>query len=260
MELVSVKFKENGKSYNFDRNGIELSVKDYVLLETEKGIQFGIVSNNNVKVDKSISTNEVKKVIRKANEFDYDKYLKNLKDANKALKDAKKIAVEYNIPMRLLDATYTFDRKYLIINFVADERIDFRNLAKSLASKYKSYIELHQVGIREKAREVGGVGACGLTLCCHSFKSDISSISISMAKRQNISLTPSKINGCCGRLLCCLSYEDDNYIKMMTELPKINENIDVDGNIGKVVKVDLLKKKVVVEVNGEEKVVDYDVK
>lgn len=260
MELVSVKFKTDGKSYYFDKNDINLSIDDYALVETEKGIQLGSVCDINIDMDKAIITKEIKKVIRKATNKDYDIYLKNLKDADIVLNETRKKIILDNIPMRLVDAMYTFDRKQLIFNFVADERVDFRDLVKALAAKYKTHIELHQMGVRDRAKEIGGIGQCGMTLCCKTFKTNMEGISINMAKNQNISLNPSKINGCCGRLLCCLSYEDENYTTLKTELPKVNEEINVDGRVGKVIKVNLLRKKILVDVDGEEKEVDYNVK
>ena len=184
-------------------------------------------------------------------------YLKNLAEADKILLDTRKKIEEDEIPMRIIDAMYTFDKKQLIFNFVADERIDFRDLVKHLAAKYKTHIELHQIGVRDKAKEIGGIGQCGRMLCCKKFRSNMDGISINMAKNQNISLNPSKINGCCGRLLCCLSYEDEIYTALKEELPKVNSIIDIDSEKAKVIKVDLIKRQVVVEINGEEKVVDY---
>ncbi len=254
--IISVKFKTDGKAYYFYSNNIDLKVGDYVLVETEKGIQFAIV--NEIDIVKQNLKMELKDVLRKSTKKDYDIYLKNLKDASIILEETKNKIIEDEIPMRLLDATYTFDRKQLIFNFVADERVDFRNLVKYLAAKYKTHIELHQIGVRDKAREIGGIGSCGLPLCCKTFKNSIDGISINMAKNQNISLNPNKINGCCGRLLCCLSYEDDLYSDNRKNLPKIGEEITSGDFTGKVIKLDILKKQVVVDVNGEEKVVDFN--
>ena len=258
MGIVSIKFKRDGRSYYFDDSNIELAKDDYVLVETEKGTQLGIVSETNVDKEKKNITFELKPVIKKATNKDYDYYLKNLKDANKVLEETKKKIEKDNIPMRLIDAMYTFDKQQLIFNFVADERVDFRDLVKYLAAKYKAHIELHQIGVRDKAREIGGIGQCGKTLCCKTFKDTIDGISINMAKNQNISLNPTKINGCCGRLLCCLSYEDDLYTELKTELPKIGEEIKYEGKKCKVTKLDILKKQVYVDYEGEEKVVDYN--
>lgn len=259
MNLVAVKFKVDGKSYYFDSNELDLKKDEYVLVETEKGVQLGKVSEININCDKLSLNKEIKKVMKKATKKDYDAYLKNLKDAEMVLIETRKKIEKEEIPMRLVDAMFTFDKKQLIFNFVADERIDFRDLVKYLAAKYKTHIELHQIGVRDKAKEIGGIGQCGMSLCCKTFKSNMDGISINMAKNQSISLNPSKINGCCGRLLCCLSYEDETYSELKNELPKVNDEINVDGKVGKVVKLDLLRKKVFVDVDGEEKVVDYNV-
>lgn len=258
MSIVSIKFKKDGRGYYFDDNDIALSKDDYVLVETDKGIQLGIVSDINIDIDTDKLKNEIKKIEKKASKKDYDFYLKNLKDANIVFEETKKKILDDDIPMKLIDAMYTFDKKQLIFNFTADDRVDFRDLVKYLASKYKTHIELHQVGVRDKAREIGGIGPCGLPFCCKTFKNSMDGISINMAKNQNISLNPNKINGCCGRLLCCLSYEDDNYTCMRKKLPKIGSEIDIDGTNGKVTKIDVLDQKVYVNVDGEEKVVDYN--
>ena len=258
MSIISIKFKKDGRGYYFDDNDIVLSKDDYVLVETDKGIQLGIVSDINVDIDTDKLKTEIKKIEKKATKKDYDFYLKNLKYANIVFEETKKKILDDDIPMKLIDAMYTFDKKQLIFNFTADDRVDFRDLVKYLASKYKTHIELHQVGVRDKAREIGGIGPCGLPFCCKTFKNSMDGISINMAKNQNISLNPSKINGCCGRLLCCLSYEDDNYTCMRKKLPKIGSEIDIDGTNGKVTKIDVLDQKAYVNVDGEEKVVDYN--
>lgn len=260
MNLVSVKFKVDGKAYYFENEFDDILKDDYVLVETEKGIQLGRVAEVNINSNDLKLDIEFKKVVKKASKKDYDLYLKNLKEADIILADTRKKIEKDEIPMRLIDAMYTFDKKQLIFNFVADERIDFRELVKYLAAKYKTHIELHQMGVRDKAKEIGGLGQCGMTLCCKRFKNNMDGISINMAKNQNISLNPSKINGCCGRLLCCLSYEDELYSCLREELPKINEIVEVEGEKGKVIKVDLLKKQVTVLLDSEEKVVDYNVK
>ena len=260
MKIVSIKFKKDGKGYYFDASDFDLKINDYVLVETEKGIQFGIVKDVEIDYNSLKLKTELKPIIKKATKKDYDVYLKNLKDASQVLIYTKNLVERFNIPMRIVDASFTFDKKHLIVNFIADERIDFRELVKDLASKYKTHIELHQMGVRDKAKEIGGMGQCGLTLCCNTFKGCMDGISINMAKNQNISLNPSKINGCCGRLLCCLSYEDDVYTNLKNELPKINDEIIIDGAKGKVIKIDVIKKLVTVDIDGEIKEVDYNVK
>ena len=258
MGIVSIKFKKDGRSYYFDDNNIELNKDDYVLVDTEKGVQLGIVYSTNINKEKENINFELKKVQSKATEKEYDYYLKNLKDANIVFEETKKKIEKEKIPMRLIDAMYTFDKQQLIFNFVADDRVDFRDLVKYLAAKYKCHIELHQIGVRDKSKEIGGIGQCGRILCCKKFKDTMDGISINMAKNQNISLNPTKINGCCGRLLCCLSYEDELYTNLREELPKIGEEVMIDGKKCKVVKVDIVKKKIFVDDSGEEKVVDYN--
>ena len=257
MKMVSVKFKKDGKLYFFDSGDFELFKEDYVLVDTDKGIQFGIVYDV---VNEYNTEKELKRVIRKADDNDYHTYLNNLKESSIVLKDLKRKIETDNIIMYVVDANYSFDKKHLIINFVADERIDFRDLVKYLAAKYKTHIELHQLGVRDKAKEIGGIGQCGRILCCKSFKNNMDGISINMAKNQNLSLSPSKINGCCGRLLCCLSYENQIYSILKKEMPKINDLVKIDGKDLKVLKVDILRKKIVVDNDGQEVEIDYGIK
>jgi len=256
--VVSVKFKEDGKPYYFDSKDIILEKKDYVLVETEKGTQLGFIYDNNVDTDKMYLNKDLRPVLKKATKQDYDVYLSNLKDAQAVLEDVRIKVEKENIPMRVVDASFTFDKKQLIVNFVADERIDFRELVKYLAAKYKAHIELHQIGVRDKAKEIGGIGQCGMPLCCKTFKSNRDGISINMEKNQGISLSPSKINGCCGRLLCCLSYEDSYYKEARNILPKINDIINYEGKDCKVISIDLLKMKVTIDYDGEEIEIDVN--
>ena len=256
MSTVSVKFKKDGKTYFFNSSDLELKKGDYVLVDTDKGIQFGIVHNIIIDFVNACEI-ELKNVVKKADDNDYNEYLKNLKDSNIVLREIKEKIKNDNIIMNVVDANYSFDRKHLIINFVADERIDFRDLVKYLAAKYKTHIELHQLGVRDKAKEIGGIGQCGRMLCCKAFKNNMDGISINMAKNQNLSLSPSKINGCCGRLLCCLSYENDTYSDLKNEMPKINEIINIEGQKCKVLKVDILKRKLLVDNDGQEMEIDY---
>ena len=185
----------------------------------------------------------------------------------------KKYFVEYNEKFKIndtvvfnvdsdslinfVDCYYTLNQNQLIFNFTADDRIDFRNLAKKLAGKYKTRIELRQIGVRDKAKRIGGIGPCGLFLCCNTFLTDFNSVSINMAKNQNLALNPSKINGLCGRLYCCLSYEDDVYSKLRKELPEVGEIINKKGIKGKVISLDILNNKYRVETD-DKGIVDLD--
>ena len=174
-------------------------------------------------------------------------YFKNNQDAGKALNKAREIVDELKLDMHIIDASYTFDRRQLLFNFTADERIDFRELAKRLAAIYKTRIELRQIGVRDKAKEVGGLGPCGRMLCCNTFLTDLNSVTINMAKNQMLALNPTKINGSCGRLLCCLAYEDVIYSRLRDNLPDIGENYSDKNVSGKVVNIDILAQKIYVE-------------
>ena len=167
---------------------------------------------------------------------------KNKDTAFKALTEAKKLCASLDLDMNFVDAYYYFDNSQLLFSFLSDNRVDFRELAKKLAAKYKTRIELRQVGVRDKAKKIGGLGPCGLFLCCNSFLTDFNSVSINMAKNQMLALNPSKINGICGRLLCCLGYENDTYTELKKDLPKIGLVADTPLGMGKVVALDVFKK------------------
>lgn len=254
MNICGVTFKDGGKVYNFSANGLDLKIGDYVIVETEKGEQFGkIFSLTNKMLDLPL-----KNILRIATNKDYDYYLKTLAAAKIALDAAKVLAKQLNLNMQLIDATYTFDKKQLLFNFIADERVDFRELVKQLAYKYKTRIELHQMGVRDKAKEIGGIGPCGHELCCTKFLNHIDAITINMAKNQNIALNPAKINGACGRLLCCLSYEDDCYLRSREILPQVGSTKKINGKEGRIVSIDLLKQSYTIEIEGESKEIFID--
>ena len=254
MEIYGVVFKDNGKIYDFYNDVIDISLNDYVIVETEKGEQIGkLVSITRKETDK-----ELKKIIKKASKEDYNKYMKNLKDATKVVTKTKELAEKLNLTMQIIDASYTFDRKQLTINFIADERIDFRELVKQLASIYKTRIDLHQIGIRDKAREIGGIGPCGRNVCCNAFLNHLDTITINMAKNQNIALNPTKINGACGRLLCCLSYEDENYCACKNGLPTVGSTIKCDNKECKVLSVDILNRSYTIDYENEKRVIKLD--
>ena len=243
--IVGVSLKENGKIYFFDASDIKLEKNNAVIVETERGIQYGIVEVLGIDANK---TNEkFSKVLRIADKKDIKQYEKNLNDSEQALKKAKELAEKYSLNMRFTEAMFNFDRSQLILYFVSDNRIDFRELVKELASKYKTRIELRQIGVRDKAKNVSGIGVCGRELCCALFLNDLDSVSISMAKNQNLALNPSKINGQCGRLLCCLKYEDEKYTEMKKGLPVAGKKINTSKGEGKVLSVDVLKRSYVVE-------------
>ena len=243
--VVAVNFKENGKLYFFRGNNLIIKDNDFVIVDTDRGLQVGKVVVSNIINKENVS--DMKSVIRLATQKDLMIYNNNLKDAMEALNMAKKIAVKYNLNMNLIEANYTFERNQLLFFFLSDQRIDFREMARELASIYKTRIELRQIGVRDKAKEVGGIGPCGRFLCCNLFLNEFESVSINMAKNQYISLKPDKINGLCGRLLCCLEYEDEQYTMLKKEFPAIgtifkynNEELRVTGH-------NLLKRTIVAE-------------
>ena len=178
---------------------------------------------------------------------DKKKHEQNLQDEQEALKVAKKQVEQLHLPMRMIDANFLFDRKQLLFHFVADDRVDFRELARKLAQIYKTRIELRQIGVRDKAKKIGGLGPCGRFLCCNSFLTEFDSVSINMAKNQYISLNPTKINGVCGRLLCCLKYEDQIYTDLKKELPPMGKTMETPEGKGKIVSVNVFKKEAEVE-------------
>lgn len=254
MHIYGVVFNDNKKISYFKSDNLKLDVDNYVIVDTDKGWQYGKIVE--VVADEK-NDDSLKNVVRLATKNDYNQYLKNLKDAELALKEAKKLAKELDLNMHFLSAAFTFDRKQLLFNFIADERIDFRELAKKLANIYKTRIELHQIGARDKASMVGGIGSCGREQCCASFLKNLESVSINMAKNQNLALNPSKINGNCGRLLCCLNYEDAVYTELQKDLPNVGQVITKENVTGKVVSVDILKRKVKVDANNEIVEVEY---
>ena len=248
--VAGISFKDNGKLYFFKVNDLVINDGDYVVVETDKGLQIGKVIISNI-INKD-ETDDMKSVIRLANKKDMRNYELNKQDAEKALETAKQIAKDLDLNMNLLEANYTLERNQLIFLFVAESRVDFREMAKELASIYKTRIELRQIGVRDRAKDVSGLGQCGRELCCASFqRSVVDGVSINMAKNQNLALNPSKINGQCGRLLCCLGYEDEVYTEKRVGLPNIGDVIKTEKGKGTVVSLDILKRTYQVDVPEE---------
>ena len=253
IKVIGINFLDANRIYYFSPKNIKLKKGDYVIVETERGMQFGQAVTNIEQMPKEKVFLPLKDVIRKANKDDINANDKNARDGVKALSYAKELVNKQGLDMKLFEASYTFDRKKLIFKFIADERVDFRELAKILATKYKTRIELRQIGVRDKAKEIGGFGPCGRPLCCSEFLTNFDSVSINMAKNQGIALNPTKINGVCGRLLCCLGYEDSTYIEYKKDLPKLGETITYHDKIGHVTELNILKRsyKIKTEENEE---------
>lgn len=250
IEVVDVTLDCNDKRYKFKINRLKPKCDDLVIVKTSNGLQVGKVVSNVKLVDKKKNYN-LNSITRIASIKDEKVYKKNKIDAQKAFIKCRELVKKLKLDMNLIDSMFTFDRSQLIFRFTSDERVDFRNLAKELANIYKTRIELRQIGVRDKAKEIGGCGQCGRTLCCYKFLKDFNSVSINMAKNQNIALNPNKINGICGRLLCCLKYEDDCYKESKKHLPNLGKTVKTKEGTGKVVNIDILQKKYWVEIKDK---------
>lgn len=223
-------------------------VGDNIIVKTSRGEQYGKITD--IISEKNSEVNDIY-IIRKANKKDYNNYLKNLRLSEDMLKFAKQEATKLKLDMNFVSADVTLDNKHLLYQFVADERVDFRELAKSIAGKYKLRVELRQIGARDKAKLIDGIGPCGRRLCCASFLDKLDSISMNMAKNQGLALNPSKINGACGRLMCCLTYENDNYLECRNQLPGVGKMVETEFGEGKVVSEDVLNLKYTVNIKNE---------
>ncbi len=220
-EVIGVRFKEVGKIYYFDPNKITFSPGQKVIVETSRGVECGEVSMANRKVSSSQIVKPLKKVIRPANENDLQQLASNRQKEKHAFSVCQKKIAEHRLDMKLVDVEYTFDNNKILFYFTADGRVDFRELVKDLASVFRTRIELRQIGVRDEAKMLGGLGVCGRTFCCSSFLGEFQPVSIKMAKEQNLSLNPTKISGICGRLMCCLKYEQDSYEKLLRMTPRV---------------------------------------
>ena len=258
INVVGVIFKKYGKKYYFNSHNLKLKKNITVIVETERGLQFATVVTNIIEMDKDKIHSPLKSVIRISTKKDYIDHLNNIKDEKQAFKKCNELIKKLNLDMKLVDVSYTFERTQMFFTYLSNDRVDFRELAKELAKLYKTRIELRQIGPWDKSKEIGGLGPCGMPLCCSSFLYTFDNITINMAKNQNIALNPGKINGLCNRLLCCLSYEDDVYLELKKDLPSIGQIIKKDGKEGKVVSVDVFKKSYKIETEDNEIIEIFD--
>ena len=240
MNAVKIKFKTAGKIYYFNPQNLKLKDKDFVVVETVRGIELGRVVGEVFDIDVKELVAELKPVIRVATPEDIKNYQENNTKQEEVLSKCKKYIVKNQLDMKLVSAEYTLDKSKLIIQFEAEERVDFRNLVKDLAEEFRVRIELRQIGSRDSAKVIGGLGPCGLVMCCNSFLNEFDNVSIKMAKNQNLSLNPQKISGTCGKLYCCLKYEDEVYKEMRVNFPDVGDTVAlIDGN-GKVLSSDVI--------------------
>lgn len=250
--VIGVKFKEAGKIYYFDPKGEKFEKGDFVIVETSLGEQYTEVLIGNKEVAESSLAAPLKPIIRKANFKDKKHHEENKIKEKEALNTALKLIKKHKLDMNLKDAQYTFDNSKLLFYFTADGRVDFRDLVKELASVFKTRIELRQIGVRDEVRKIGGNGICGRELCCCSFLENFDSVSIKMAKHQNIALNAAKISGNCGRLMCCLRYENEVYEEKLARLPKIGAIVKTEDGEGTVDGIETLKEKVRVKLKDGE--------
>lgn len=251
VNVVGITFKKYGKKYYFDCHNLNLRKNLTVIVETERGLQFGTVITDIIKMDKKSIHYPLKSVIRVSTKKDYTNHLNNIKDAKNAYKKCNELIKKYNLDMKLVDVNYTFERTQLFFTFIANDRVDFRDLAKDLAKIYKTRIELRQIGVRDEVRKIGGNGVCGRELCCCSFLNNFDVVSIKMAKEQSASLNPSKISGNCGRLMCCLKYEQEVYEEKNKRLPKVGAVVKTEDGKGTVCSVETLREMVKVQFERE---------
>lgn len=238
--IVGIRFRKLGKIYFFDPQYLIVKRDELVILENEDGEDIGTVAIPNRKISEEKLTAPLKRVIRIANSKDLKHYEECKKKEKEAFEYCNKKIKEFGLKMNLTDVEYKFDNTKLLFYFTADGRIDFRDLVKNLAAQYKTRIELRQIGVRDEIKRLGGNGVCGRELCCCSFLSDFETVSIKMAKDQNLALNPSKISGCCGRLMCCLKYEDEVYQEKISRLPHVGAIVKTIDGVGEVDNVEIL--------------------
>lgn len=249
-EVIQVRLREAGKITYFSTNGMRFKAGDYVIVEADRGLDYGqVLSETEVILDSDVEE-PLRKVIRKANPWDMHQIEKNNKKVKEVMDTCSRKVHERRLAMKLIDAEFSFDRSKIMFYFTAEGRVDFRDLVKDLANVFKTRIELKQIGVRDEAKMLGGFGPCGRGLCCAAHLKDFEPVTIKMAKEQNLPLNPTKISGLCGRLMCCLSYEHKTYKELMKGLPKEGETIKTEKGQGKVIGLNALKRSVTVELEN----------
>lgn len=259
--IIGVRFAEVGKIYYFDPGELELEMNDKVVVETSRGVEFGEVVLAPREVAEKEITKPLKKVLRKADDRDLKKIEANRQKEKEAFRTCSERIAKHKMDMKLIDVEYTFDGSKIIFYFTAEGRVDFRELVKDLASVFKTRIELRQIGVRDEAKKIGGLGPCGRPCCCSAFLGDFQPVSIKMAKEQNLSLSPTKISGLCGRLMCCLNYEQEHYHDMCKKLPRVGRTVKTPDGSGEVAETNALTGKVKVKLpleDGTFELVVYD--
>ncbi len=251
VEVIGVRFKDAGKVYYFDPNGEKIPLGEYVIVETARGIECGQVAVANKSVQDEDIVKPLKKVVRVASTDDLKIMAENIEKGKKALVICQEKVEKHKLDMKLVDVEYTFDGSKILFYFTADGRVDFRELVKDLAGVFRTRIELRQIGVRDEAKMLGGLGVCGQPFCCSSFLGDFHPVSIKMAKDQGLSLNSSKISGTCGRLMCCLKYEQDVYEELIKLTPRVGSQVKVGNDTGVVCDVSILTGKLKIRLDRE---------
>lgn len=257
-DIVGVRFKKAGKIYYFDPLNMDFKLDDAVIVETARGVEMGLISLPKRQIDERELTSPLKPIIRLATIDDLKRHRENFRKEEEAKEICKKKILDHKLEMKLIDVEFTFDNNKLIFYFTAEGRIDFRELVKDLAAIFRTRIELRQIGVRDEAKMKSGIGPCGRSLCCATHLQDFTSVSIKMAKEQNLSLNPSKISGICGRLMCCLKYEQDTYEEIRKRLPKVGSIVETPMGKGEVTYNNAIKEQIKVKItlDGED-VLEY---
>jgi len=255
-KVVAIKFRTSQKHYYFDPGGLEIECGDFVIVETVRGVELGVVRGGLTEVSEKEFGKTIRPVLRKATPEDLETEKVNLGKRKDAVRHCKQKIDDYGLQMKLIDAEYTFDGAKLIFYFTAEKRVDFRELVKDLAGHFRMRIELRQVGVRDETRILGGFGTCGRELCCKGWLTDFEPVSIKMAKVQNLSLNPGKISGSCGRLMCCLKYENDVYIELKEGMPDVGEVVETKDGKARVVDANIFEDIVRVKYIEEERTRD----
>lgn len=261
-KVIGVRFRNAGKIYYFDPLNLSIEKGDHVIVETARGVEYGLVVARVKEVEDETVIQPLKPVIRIATPEDDAVEEKNHEKEKEAFDICLEKIQKHGLEMKLIGAEYTFDNNKVLFYFTADGRIDFRELVKDLASVFKKRIELRQIGVRDETKILGGIGICGRPLCCHTHLSEFVPVSIKMAKEQNLSLNPTKISGVCGRLMCCLKHEADTYEYLNSKLPNVGDRVKtVDGQFGEVASVNVLRQtvKIIVEINDEKEIQEFKI-
>ncbi len=253
-DIVGIRFKRAGKVYYFDPAGVDLKAYDYVVVQTARGIEMGQVAIAPKQVLESELTAELKPIVRKATEEDIKRAQDFAAKEGSAMAECAKMIAKLNLPMKLVEAEYNIDGSRLTFYFTAEERVDFRELVRELTGFFKTRIELRQIGPRDQAKQIGGMGRCGRTLCCVSYLTEFAPVSIKMAKEQDLPLDPMKISGVCGRLQCCLAYENAQYHEAKARMPRRGQRVSTPSGMGFVLGTNPLKETVLVELESKAEV------